>query len=81
MIGQAAFYENNLTSVVIPTSVRSLKGWAFDANNMTSVEIGGSVDIVSSSIGGNFERVYKANKRAAGVYARRSVNSNWYRKR
>ena len=38
-IGDYAFYDNQLTSVVIPGSVKSIGNYAFQENRLTDVEI------------------------------------------
>jgi hypothetical protein len=48
-IGNGAFRNNNLTSVVIPNSVTTMKGYAFDNNALTSVVIGDSVTNIEHS--------------------------------
>ena len=45
-IGEQAFQNNNLTSVVIPNSVTTIGEYAFRANNLTSVVIPDSVTTI-----------------------------------
>ena len=47
-IGGCAFYENNLTSFVIPDSVTSIGSSAFASNNLTSVVIPDSVTSIGA---------------------------------
>ena len=48
-IGNNAFSDNQLTSVVIPNSVTSIGNWAFSANQLTSVVIPNSVTSVGEA--------------------------------
>ena len=45
-IGGIAFYDNQLTSVVIPDGVTTIGNGAFDKNKLTSVTIGNSVTTI-----------------------------------
>ena len=48
-IGDRAFYQNNLTSVIIPDSVTTIGNSAFSRNNLTSVVIPDSVTTIGDS--------------------------------
>ncbi|MEF8917433.1 MAG: leucine-rich repeat protein, partial [Candidatus Bipolaricaulota bacterium] len=80
LIGQAAFYKNDLTSVVVPNSVEVIGEGGFFDNAIISVEIGEGVDIASNSIEGNFKEAYEENNKAAGVYVREDTDSDWRKK-
>ena len=47
-IGDGAFAENNLTSVVIPDGVTTIRDYAFYSNNLTSVVIPDSVTTIGN---------------------------------
>ena len=54
-IGNWAFYDNRLTSVIIPNSVTSIGDWAFSNNLLTSVTIPNSVTRIG-------ERAFRNNR-------------------
>lgn len=45
-IGEVAFANNRLTSVVIPDSVLSIGGMAFPTNKITSLAVGNGVTTI-----------------------------------
>ena len=48
-IGGSAFWNNNLTSIVIPDSVTTIGNGAFESNNLTSVAIPNSVTTIGAA--------------------------------
>ncbi|XMB85305.1 leucine-rich repeat protein [Mycoplasmatota bacterium WC44] len=48
-IEKSAFYNNNLTSIVIPNSVTTIRDYAFRSNDLTSVVIPNSVTTIEKS--------------------------------
>ena len=52
-IGDSAFYRNQLTSVVIPDSVKSIGGSAFYINELTSVVISDGVESIGNAVFAN----------------------------
>ncbi|MCL2193080.1 MAG: InlB B-repeat-containing protein [Treponema sp.] len=87
-IAVRAFWNNQLTSVVIPDGVTSIGGSAFSDNQLTSITIPGNVDIASSPDwnpsahtmgihGYEFLRDYIANNRQAGTYTWSPTQMRW----
>ena len=70
-IGDWAFAENNLTSVVIPDGVTTIRDYAFYSNNLTSVVIPDSVTTIGSSAFNNNQ----LPESQAYIYARNGAGS------
>lgn len=75
-IGDGAFSESQLTSIVIPKSVTSIGRYAFYNNQLTSVTIGADI-VFSNSFGDDFEKKYNGNGRIADTYIRQNIGSPW----
>ena len=71
-IGKLAFYDNQLTQVSIPNSVKSIGDYAFAVNQLTEVSIGNSVESIGdyAFIGNQLTNVIIPNSvKSIGNYA------------
>jgi hypothetical protein len=78
VVGNYAFYCNQLTSVAIPDSVTSVGEYAFWLNRLTSVTIGANVNLGSEHVSAfedGFEDAYDKSGRAAGTYTRSNIDN------
>jgi len=72
-----AFQDNQLTSIVIPNSVKIIEKDAFKGNPLTSVTIGDNVDLSYSEFDGLGSVYVQQYNKAAGTYTRPDTNSPW----
>jgi hypothetical protein len=90
-IGDSAFFQKNLTSVIIPNSVTKIGEGVFcndhnENTNITSITIGGNVSLAvpnsftDGSFGADFETFYNASGRQAGTYTRPDTHSETWTK-
>ena len=82
-IGDNAFNNKNLTSVIIPNSVNFIGAGAFAKNQLISITIGGNVVFNNRGViifDFDFDDLYINSNRAAGTYTRPDAGSrNWTR--
>ena len=75
-IGATAFYNNSLTSVMIPDSVTSIGNSAFRANNLTSVTIPNSVTSIGYIA---FEKTSTSNHNLTTIVNKTGNSFDWGR--
>lgn len=65
-----AFQNNNLTEIVLPTSVKRIDWGAFDGNNITKITIGSNVEMEGQVFQNNdsFRTFYNTAGNEAGTY-------------
>ncbi len=75
-IGEGAFAETGITSVIIPESIRSIGDFAFAENPaLNIIEIGSDVEIGENSFGDDiFKDAYILNTSAGGTYYKTSTD-------
>jgi hypothetical protein len=71
-IGKNAFYDKQLTGVIIPDGVTSIRAAAFSNNKLSSVTIGANVSIDSWAFSGSFITAYNKGGKKAGTYVRQA---------
>ena len=79
-IGNYAFADKELTSVIIPDSVISIGDGAFEGNPLISISIGANVSLGDFVLGNNagFNEAYTDAGKQAGIYIRlNALSTTW----
>jgi hypothetical protein len=75
------FANKQLTSVVIPERIKTIRINAFSGNPLISITIGSDVTIEDNAFPGDFAKAYNNNDKAAGTYTRPDINSDEWEKK
>jgi len=79
-ISENMFANMFMVGIVIPDRIRSIAKNAYAGNPVLVVTIGANVDVHDEAIPGNFAKAYNSYGKAAGIYKRRSSDSEEWKK-
>jgi len=76
IIGNKAFYRRDLSSVIIPETVRTIEPLAFAENNLQSVVMAGCVSIAYEAFAGNRLSSVVFSQKISSIGPRAFINNN-----